>query len=189
MKKLFAGALLVVMSTPALAEQPSYDFFELTWQHVELDDSFIDIDGDGFGLSGSVEIAENWHIIAGYSDLGLSFGADLTEFAIGAGFHTAISDNTSVYADLAWINIDVDTGTFGSADDSGVGAAVGIRSFVTDSVELQGSLSYVDLGDGLDGTSFGAGAWYHFTDAFALGVIADFEDDASAWGVSGRFFF
>ena len=189
MKKLFAGALLVFMSTPALAEQPSYDFFELTWQHVELDDSFVDIDGDGFGLSGSFEIAENWHVIAGYSDLGLSFGADLKELAFGAGFHTAIAENTSVYADLAWVNLEVDIGGFGSADDSGLGAAVGIRSLVTENVELQGSLSYVDLGDGLDGTSFGVGAWYHFSDSFALGVIGDFEDDASAWGVSGRFFF
>lgn len=189
MKNYFAGALLVMMSAPALAEQPSYDFFQLTWQTVELDDSFIDVDGDGFGLSGSFEVGQDWHIIAGYSDIGLDFGVDLKEFGIGAGYHTEIAPNTSLFANLLWVNFDVSASGFGSADESGLGASVGIRSNVTDKVELAGSISYVDLGDGADGTSFGVGAWYHFTDAFSLGVVGDFDDDVTALGLGGRFYF
>lgn len=189
MKKLFAGALLVMMSTSAMAEQPSYDFFQLSWTQVELDDDFIDVDGDGLSLSGSVEIGDNWHIIAGYTDLGFDFGIDLSEFVIGGGYHTAMSTNTSFFANLAWVTAEADVGPFGSADESGIGASIGIRSMVSENWELQGSISYVDLGDAGDGTTLGLGAWYSFSDAFALGLIGGFEEDATSLGIGGRFYF
>lgn len=189
MKKLFAGALLVLMSMPALAEQPSYDYFQLTWQSVELDDSFIDVDGDGLGLSGSFEVGDNWHIVAGYSDLGFDFGVDLTEFVIGGGYHTAMSSNTSFFANLVWVNAEADTGPFGSFDDSGIGATVGIRSNLSENFELQGSVSYVDLDDAGDGTSIAVGGWYSFNDAFALGLLGAFEEDVTSIGIGGRFYF
>ena len=57
---------------------------ELDVGRTEVDEvlavaALVDVDGDGFGLSGSFEVAENWHIIAGYNDLGLDFGVDLTD--------------------------------------------------------------------------------------------------------------
>ena len=189
MKKYFAGALLVVLSMPAMAQSPEYNYAQLTWQSVSLDSSIADVDGDGFGIGGSFEIADNWHIVAGYSDLGFDFDIDLTEFLIGAGYHTDISTNTSFFGELAYVRAEVSQTVVGNIDESGVGIRIGLRSNVSESIELEGNLSYVDLGDGGDGTSVGGAAWYKFSENFAVGLTAGFEEDVNAFGLGARLYF
>ena len=50
------GLALLLLAGPGLAEGVSYNFIELGYERVEFDD--IDLDGDGFGLGGSVELGE-----------------------------------------------------------------------------------------------------------------------------------
>ena len=78
---------------------------------------------------------------------------------------------------------------FGSVDDDGYGVSVGIRGLLSDNVELNGSIAYSDLGDGADGTAFGAGALYSFTENFALGFDVSVDDDVTMYGVGARFYF
>ena len=189
MKRLFAGAIMFAMSLPAMAESPSYNFLQLDWRTVEFDAGSVDVDGDGLGISGAFEIAPNWHIVAGYSSIDLDAGVDFAEFGIGAGYHSDISNNTNFFANLLWVTAEVDVNGFGSVDESGVGAQVGLRSNVTDAVQLEGFISYVDLGDGADGTSVGGAGWYSFNDQFALGLLAEFDDDVTSFGIGGRMYF
>jgi hypothetical protein len=61
---------------------------------------------------------------------------------------------------------------------------------MTQAIELDGGISYVDLGGDSDGeTSFGAGFLYHFSDAFALGLSGDWGEDISTYQLNGRFSF
>jgi hypothetical protein len=189
MYRLITAALILALGTPALAETPSYNYVTLGWQSVTLDDGSFDVDGDGFGVGGSFEVAENWHILGGYSSLGFDFGVDLDTLQLGGGFHTDISDTTNFYADLLWVSAEVSAPGFGSADDDGYGLSIGVRSNVSDRVELNGGLSYVDYGDGGDGTAFSGSAWYKFTEQFALGATVGIEEDVTGFGVGGRFYF
>ncbi len=181
---------LLALTAPALAETPSYNFIQGGFQRVEIDDDFgPTIDGDGFGLAGSFEVADNFHVFGGYSSTGFDFSVDLNQISLGGGYHEEISANTSFFANLAYVNLELETGSFGSVDESGVGAAIGLRSMISDRLELEGSIGYVDLGNELDGFSFGGVARYSFSDSFALGLAVEVEEDVLSYGLTGRVYF
>ena len=189
MLRVIAVAMIMAFTTSAMAETPSYNFAQLGWQSVTLDDGSFDLDGDGFGIGGSFEDAENWHILGGYSSLGFDFGVDLNQLQLGGGYHTAISDTTSFYANLLWVSAEVDAGGIGSVDEDGFGIGIGLRSNITERVELEGGLNYVDFGDGGDSTGVSGAAWYKFTEAFAVGVSVSAEEDVTGFGIGGRYYF
>ena len=191
MLKRLLGIVLMCFVTPAMAGGLSYNYVELGYQHAELDGDFagISVDGDGFGISGSFEVGESWFIAASYDTLGFDFDVDLDQLAVGGGFYMDLSDRADFYAALSYIQAEISAPGLGSADEDGYGVAVGVRGMVTDKVELNGSLSYSDLGDGADGTSFGAGALYSFTETFALGVALETDDDVTVYGIGARFYF
>ena len=191
MLKRLLGMALVFSVSPALAGGLSYNFVELGYQNAELDDDFagISVDGDGYGISGSFEVGESWFVTASYGTLDFDFGVDLDQLSIGGGFYMDLSDRADFYAAISYIQAEISAPGFGSADEDGYGVTVGLRGMVTDKVELSGGISYSDLGDGADGTAFGAGALYSFTDTFALGVNIETDDDVTVYGIGGRFYF
>jgi len=188
MFRLVTAATILALSTAASADTPSYNYATLGWQKVSLDDGPFDVDGDGLGIGGSFEVADNWHVVGGYSSIGFDFGIDLNSLSIGAGYHTAISDTTSAYANVLWVNSEVEVSGGPSFDDDGFGLGIGLRSNITDRVELEGGLSYLDYGDG-SGMAASAAGWYKFTDAFSLGVTLAAEEDVVGFGVGGRLYF
>lgn len=183
---------LLVFAAPAFAGDLSYNFFEIGYQRVDLDDDpvpGISVDGDGYGISGAFEVGESWFITAGYSTVEFDFGIDFDQLGIGVGYHVDMSQNADFFATLSYVTAEVSASGFGSADEDGFGASIGIRGMVSDKVELSGSIGYVDLGDGGDGTSFGASALYNFTEAFALGLTLQTDDDITGYGLGARFYF
>lgn len=188
MKRSYLLLLLAAASTPALAEGPSYNFIEAGYQEVELDDSFVDVDGDGFTLGGSVELAETWHAFASYGQTDFDFDVELDEWAVGGGLHLPISSNTDFVFNLAYLNLEASALGF-SVDDDGFGAAVGIRSMLTDKFELAGNISYADLGDSSNEFSVSSQAWYNINDSFAVGLNIGASDDVVRYGIGGRLYF
>lgn len=191
MMRILVGALVLALAAPALADTPSYNYVQGSFQKVDLDDGGLglDVDGDGFGIGGSFEVADNWHIVGGYSTIDFGFGVDLNQLSIGGGYHTDISTTTSLFADLSLVRAEVDAGPFGSQDESGFGLRVGIRSNLTDKVEAEGNIAYVDLGNGGDGTSVGGALWYGFTESFSAGILAGAEEDVFSYGIGARLYF
>lgn len=182
-------ALALLLAIPAAAERPSFNYVEAGYQEVDLDVSGLDVDGDGWFVSGSFEIGDDWFAFIGYSDTGFDFNVDLTQLNVGLGWRTGISDSTDVFASAAYIDAEVDAPGVSGFDDSGYGVSVGIRSNVTDLIELYGAIAYSDLGDGADGTEVGGGILFNVTDAFAVGLGASTDDDVTAYGVNARFYF
>ena len=191
MYKKLLGITLALLATPALAADLSYSFVELGYQRAELDDQLagFDVDGDGFGISGSFEINENWFVPISYNSLGFDFGVDLDQASAGIGYHTGLSNGSDFFATLNYLRAEVSASGFGSADEDGYGVTAGIRGMLTDSVELSGSLSYSDLGNGADGTAFGASALYNFSESFALGFNLGIDEDVTIYGLGARFYF
>lgn len=187
---IFVAPMALILAAPAMAERPSFSFIEIGYQSVDLDvGGGFDVDGDGFGLGGSFEIGDDWFGFINYSSIGFDFNVDLTQWQAGAGWHTGMSDNTDFYAALAYVSAEVDAPGFGSADDSGYGVAVGIRSNLSELIQLEGQIAYADFGDGSDSTTIGGNIWFNVADNLALGVGAETDDDITAFGASLRWYF
>lgn len=182
--------LLVVLlgvSGAGFAQTFDYNYVEGYYGTIDFDD--LGVDGDGFGIGGSFAVSERFHVFGEYQKADLDFGVDVSQFDLGVGFNTPISDVVDVVARLAYVSAEVDVSGLGSADEDGYGAGVGLRGMVTPQFELNGDITYVDLGSGSGDTSFGAGFLYHFSDAFAAGLSGDWDDDASMYQLTGRMSF
>ena len=188
MMKKTLGIVLVLFTVPAFAADLNYNYVEAGYQQINLDDDLVDVDGDGFAIGGSFELGENWFIAASYSKADFDFGIDLDQLAVGFGYHVGISNNVDFYGSLSAIRAEVSAAGFGSADEDGFGATIGVRGMVSDSVELNGSISYSDLGDAGDGTAVGAGLLYNFSDSFALGIFLGAEEDVTSYGAGIRLY-
>lgn len=184
-----ASALLIgsIVFGNAKADTPSYDFFEVAFIKGDIDDP--NVDGDGFGLGGSVSVHENWFLFADYSDLGFDFGVDLSLLDVGVGYRMPISDTTDFAIAGSYVKADASS-SFGSADDSGYGIAALIRGMVNDQLELNGGISYVDFG-GTDGedTSLSVGGVYSFTENVAFDGRIEIGDDVNLYIAGFRFYF
>jgi hypothetical protein len=186
MKRYLLLVLLACASAPAAAQGFNYNFVEATYGQLDIDDP--NVDGDFLGVGGSIAINENFHAIASYESADLDFGIDATSWNIGAGFNTPISPVIDVVAQLTYESVDVSLGP-ASADDDGLGLAVGLRAAVSDAVELNFGIKYVDLDDSGDDTALGAAFLMDLTPNFAIGLNGSWGDDADAYGIVGRFYF
>lgn len=187
MRNTIGALLLLAISGTSFAEGFDYTFIQATYGHIDFSD--IDADGDGFGISGSFAIADEFHLFAGYQLVGLDFDVDASEFDLGIGFNTPISDKIDVIAQLAYVRAEVDAPILGSVTDDGYGIGLGLRTAPSESVELNVGVNYVDFGDGGDDTALGAGVLYNFTDTFSVGLSGSWSDNTSALQIGGRFYF
>lgn len=188
MKPYAIAIPLLMLAGPAAAEGLSYDYIEGWYQDVELDASGTDIDGDGFGIGGSVEFADSWRLFASYGTNDFDFGVDQDAYSVGVGFFTPVGNNVDFVADVAYVSVEFDS-ILGSGDDDGFGLSAGFRGMVSDAVELAGGVNYVDLDDSGDDTSFEIEGWYYFSPQFAVGLGAEFGDDVTSYGINGRVYF
>ena len=181
----------VFVAGAASADGFNYNFFNAGYGVTDLDGA----DGDSLSVDGSFAIADNWHLVAGY---GLSTfdegGVDLdtTTIQAGVGYNTPISENIDVIANVSYVYADFDIDTpigNGSADDNGFGLGVGLRAQVSELVELNGGVSYIDLNDVGDDTVFSLGALFNVTETIALGIGGSFSDDADGYSAGVRFYF
>lgn len=185
------GIALLLLAGPALAADINYNYGQLGYQWVTLNDVLpgLDLDGDGFGFGGSFEVGDSAFIQAGYKQTSFEFGFDFDQISAGVGYHVALSQSTDFFAVLSWVSAEASVSGGGSAKEDGYGATIGVRGMVTEKLELDGTISYVDLGDGADGTVFGAAAIYSFAEIFSLTLDAGFEEDAVSYGVGVRLYF
>lgn len=189
MLRSIAVISLLALSAPALAETPSWNFIEAGWQRIDIDESGVDADGDGFGIGGSFEIADSWHILASYAQADFDFGVDFDQFLIGGGYHTALTDNTDFVADIAYTRVEVSASGLGSADDDGIAARIGVRGMLTDQFELAGFITQTELDDSGGDTALSGEGWYNFTPMFAAGAKISFSDDVTQYGLGFRVYF
>jgi long-subunit fatty acid transport protein len=179
--------IALVFSASAGAQGFDYSYVQLGYGTIDFDD--INVDGDGFGLSGSYAINPDWHVFAGYEGASLDFGVDATTIGAGFGYNTELSPVVDMFARLSYQYVEVDAGAFGSVDDNGIGFGVGMRFAASDQLEFDAGIDYVDLSDGGDETAFSLGALYNFTDAFSAGLGGSWSDDVSSYTLVGRFHF
>ena len=187
-----AFILALILAAPAMADGINYNYLEGSYQRVELDDGLGDVDGDGYGIAGSVALGESWHLIGGFN--GTSFDVlpgidvDLDELVLGGGFHTSLTSNMDFVANLAYVRLEGSSLGF-SIDDDGIGASIGIRAMASQNLELAAALQYIELSDGGNDTTVRGDAWYNFTPNFAVGLNIGAGDDLLRYGIGARIYF
>jgi len=93
-----------------------------------------------------------------------------------------------VVAQASYVRAEVDSPLI-SFDDSGYAVGVGFRAWLSDRVELDGSVNYSDLGDGSNDTSFGGGVQFYLTEQISIGLALGFSSDVDTYSLGGRFYF
>ena len=181
-------ALVTAQESRPAKSSFNYTYVELAYDETDFDvGPGDDIDGDGLTLSGSFRLTDEWHLFAAYGQSDLDFGIDEDSYAIGAGYTFPLREDVDLYGRVLYIDQEIDLPGPANADEDGLGLQFRIRGRVSDKVEVEGGLQYLDVGD--SDTSLQASARYYFTKAFSAGVGVTFGGDADGIGINARFSF
>lgn len=193
MKRIFAFLAIsfgLIAGGVAQADSPSYDYVEIAWGDGDLD---IDIEGfgsadieqDGYELEFSTSLGDSQFLSGAYYDVdgdeaGVDVETDGFELAWGWLFET--SDDTVVELSARWRDdeIKASDGVDSASDDvDGIGIGAGVRSNVSDNVELYGRIGWF-ASDYEGAVTVDFGAVFAVTDNFAISASYedfDYDDD------------
>lgn len=186
MKRVLVLALLALGISGTAHAEFNYNFIQATYGQIDFDD--FNVDGDNIGLDASLAITPEFHVFGGADFSDLDFNVDAQAFEAGLGYNAPITPLMDIIARISLQNIDVDTPA-GSSDDTGLGVGVGLRINVTDFLELNAGIEYVDWDDSGENTAVTGAALINLSNRFAIGIVAEFDDDVEQYGLAGRLYF
>jgi hypothetical protein len=186
-----AAALAVAASVaaPGVAAQDGvirYTYIEGGYQRVDVDG--FSGNGDGGFLGGSVQVHDAAFLSAtiDYADFG--GGVDVRSLELAGGVRYALTRDFDAVLQLGYIDARVDT-RFGDFNDDGFFVSGGGRWMLTERVELNGGLKYVDLDESGDDWVVTIGGLVDVGRNFALLAGLDFNDDANVMSFGLRYYF
>lgn len=183
-----AGAVLMVLAPSLALAEMSYTNVEVSFIDVEVGQGPFNVDGDGFELAGSYEINERIFAFGEWQDQSLDFGLDGRALELGAGFTHGFSDKLDFVGTLSFVDSEIKSGSV-TIDDDGLAIGGGVRSQLTDSVELEAGLKYIDFDRSGGDTGLMVGGRYYINPSMALGASADFNDNADTLRLGFRWEF
>jgi hypothetical protein len=170
------------------AAELDYNYGELRWVDTELDAGPFDVDGDGFEIGGSMELAQSVHIFGNFRTLDFGSGIDASAFEIGGGYAMPLNNGADLVARLSYIDGEID-GPGGDADDSGFGFSAGARRMFTSQIEGRAFVNYQDLDESGSEVGFEIAGDYFLNDQVALGGSLELGDDVTTWTLGARWYF
>ena len=207
---MFAGLITaVVTSQTATANTTnfSYSSLSISAASVSFDDDIVIARGGftnqlvsyssytGAVLSGSLQLDNN--LILGISSTYLSdskLGTEIEESSgqLSLGYATAISNAADFAVSGSFVSSEAEVCNLSicaSDDETGFGLSGGFRYWASNNLELNVSVSYVDVGDFGDSTSFGAGGAFWFDDHSSLTLALSTSSDSTAASIGYRYAF
>ena len=184
------GTAAALLTLPALSQAEfSYTTAEANYLlDVEIDGGLANVDGDGLGVGGSYEIADNFFIGGSYEDFDLDFNISGDWLEFGGGYFHELSPDLDFVATLSFVDVELSS-PFGSADDDALALGGGIRTQLSDTIQLDAMLEYYDFDEGDSDTSLEIRGRYYINPEFAvqlkMNLGSDFE--TIAIGVRGEF--
>jgi hypothetical protein len=165
------------------ADRPlPYDFAHASIAVTELDSG---------GLEGGVSftVAPNLHVFASYQDWEVNNNVDRSILQVGAGYHWDIAENLDLVVSVAFADSEIDPPGPAKRDDTGPILSAGLRGWLTNAVELSGTILVDDsLNPGSD-TVLELGGQYYMSDQFSLGGRARIDENETTLFFGGRFYF
>ena len=183
-----AVAANLVFAGASGAAELDYNYAELRWVDSELDGGAFDVDGDGFELGGSMELAQSVHIFGNFRTLDFGPGIDASAFEIGGGYAMPLNNDTDLVARLSYIDGEID-GPGPDIDDSGFGFSAGARRMFTSRIEGRAFVNYQDLDESGSEVGFEIAGDYFLNNQVALGGSLELGDDVTTWTLGARWFF
>ena len=187
---LLALPALAVSTAASAAEGVSYNYVEGGYTATNLDDA---PDSDGWGLNGSVAIAPNFHIFAGYNQQDFKdFNYGYDQWRLGLGYNHEISQKVDLVTRVAYEKFKGDSFSVGGVrfpgdDLDGYSAEVGVRAGLTPFVEGYAMAGYED-GKDYDGDFYGRlGAQVKFNPNWGITGDVKVADNDTQWFVGPRF--
>jgi hypothetical protein len=190
-KLLGAAAIFALPLAASAAENFSYRYVDVArYVDAEIDSDFVDVDGDGIQLRGSLPVYQNFFALAEYETLDLDGGVDTTRFLIGGGGHWPLGTNLDLIVRGGFVSYEVDAGRFDD-DDTGLFVGARIRTEVAPKIEVEAGVEHFDFDVvGLEGDTYIIGEGrYNFTSQWSAGAIITIGGDESVIGAQGRFNF
>ena len=177
-------AVILVASSNAISREISYDYIQGTYSSV-TDSSFPnDIDGDRFGVLGSLGVTQNLALTAGFNATSFDNDIDASQFVLGITLHAPIAVGTEVVGNLSALKAEIEGANFDD-NDTGFIVGIGLRHLVTNSVELDAGISYTDVYDD-NFTTFGFGARFYANEKISFGIGYATEDDVDTILLNAR---
>lgn len=187
MLRSLVSILLLVLSVSVSAQTVSYDYIQASFGRVDFDSNNFDADGDGLGFSASFSIDDDFHVFGQYQTADLSFGVDINILELGGGYHTEISRNLNLSANVGYLEIN--GSGIGSADADGLFVGLGLRGAVSEVVELYGGLDYIDFDEADGETRANAGSLLALNERLGVGIEANLWDDVNIFQLHARYYF
>ena len=176
------AAFALAIPTAALAEF-SYNFLEASFVDVEIDDTSID--GDGIRLEGSTEVGDTFFVRAEYEDYDFDFDIDGNIFELGGGYFHTLSDDLDFIATGQFVQVEVE-----NDDDDGLGIGGGIRARVSDTLEVDALLNWVDFDRIGSDTYLDLRGRFYFNEQFAATLKFELGSDTfDSMGIGVRYNF
>ena len=183
---------IIAISTNAMSKDISYDYVQGTYSSITDDSLGVDIDGDGFAVSGSFSVSPNIAVTALLGstsyDRVAGIEIDANEFDFGITAHTSIAPSTDIFGTFLIVNGEVEVSdgfTTISDDDTGNSITVGLRHMASNTVEISAAFSRVDIFDDTGNTT-GFGARFYANEKFSFGVGYSTGDDVDALLLNAR---
>lgn len=153
---------------------------------IEFDSNSVD--GDGFSIAGSYTITDGFYIAGSWTDADLDFGLDGEVMTIGGGYFHNLDEDLDFVATLSLVDAEVSFGSF-SGDDDALALGGGIRARLSDVIEVDAMLEYMDWDNSDNETSALIRGRYYFSDGLAaqLGVRIGGEIETLSIGIRGEF--
>ncbi|MDN3651626.1 outer membrane beta-barrel protein [Thalassotalea ponticola] len=109
----------------------------------------------------------------------------LDDLRVGLGYKYRVFDNTDWVNILAYNREEIEVSTRGlesSVSDNGVLFSTGLRSMISDSVELSGSIGYREVWD--NDVFVNLGSQFHLFSNISFGLGYEWQDDIDSYEVS-----
>jgi hypothetical protein len=151
--------------------------------------ALTELDAGGLEIGGSFSLSPNVHTFASYSDWEINQNVDRSILQLGAGYHWDLSPNLDLVATIAYADSKLDRPGPSDIDDDGLILGIGLRNWLSDSVETYADFLLDDsLGRNVDSV-LRLGGEYHINPQFSIGGRVRVDEDETTLFLGGRFYF
>lgn len=195
---VLSAASLLAAGTAAAVE-PQWNYGQIGW--IQGDGLENDGESDGFKVDGSIGFLENYHFQLSYEDGTFddySNDTDWDGYSVKLGYHEAISasGNTQIIANINYFDIDFDEdgGEGYSSSTDGYGLGFGLRSMISERVELEGMINWIkgnwdpdwsSNDEDYTDTSLTVGGRYHWMPSLSTGITLSINGSGSTGSFYG----
>lgn len=173
------GVYTLCFAGQAFAQPASYTYIEINAGNIETDLGPVAAEGDSISVAGSYEFSERLYVLAGYTKAEYDVDFDRTALGFGGGIHQDFQGLMDLYAEILFANLEEDSLFRGTRDDNGYTAEIGLRSALSQRIEVGAALAQSDFFDD-EQVSFGLRARAYISDTTSLGVSYAKSEDATS---------